>query len=62
MNRQNSVKGEMQTPYNSTETDNDQRAVDKGTKANFAKLGSNTALEDVPDGMECRVIGVANEV
>lgn len=52
----------MQTPHHSPEADNDQRAVNKSTEANLAELGGNTALKDIPDRMECRVIRVANEV
>lgn len=62
MYREDIIKRKVETPDYTTETNDDQSTVNKGTEADLAELSCDAAFQDIADRMECRVVGVANEI
>jgi hypothetical protein len=62
MNRKDIIECEVNPPDYPAQAEYYQRAVDQGTESYLSKLSGNTALENVTDRVESRIVGVANKV
>ena len=62
MDWQHTVCDATQCPYNPSEADNDKSTVHKSAKCYLAKLRGDTALENVSNWMESRIVWVSDEI
>jgi N-acetylglucosamine-6-phosphate deacetylase len=62
MDREHVVECKVQSPDNAAKANDDQGTIDKGTKSNLTKLSSDTALKNIANWVEGRIIGVTDEV
>ena len=62
MKRQYPFGSEMEAPNNASKADEHKGPINKGAESDLAELSSNAAFKDVPHWMECRVIGIADEI